>query len=77
MNLRQKINQAKKELRGLEKAATYKTNLNYQYYKRKKELSDLVNTKRQLNSYTNDEKIQNEKYKTNLQHTFVCCFCSF
>jgi len=55
LNLRQKIKQAKKELRELEKTAI--SNRNYRYFKRKKELSDFINTKRQLNSYTNDEKI--------------------
>ncbi|MDD1505733.1 hypothetical protein PVA17_23725 [Lysinibacillus sp. CNPSo 3705] len=55
MNLRQKIKQAKKELRELEKTAI--SNRNYRYFKRQKELSDFINTKRQLNSYTNDEKI--------------------
>ena len=58
LNLRQKIKQAKKELRELEKMATCKSRKNYLYFKRRNELSDLINLKRQFNSYTNEEKIR-------------------
>ncbi|MGE7843610.1 hypothetical protein ACQKNX_22875 [Lysinibacillus sp. NPDC093712] len=57
MNLRQKIKMAKKELKKLDSFPTSKSKQN----KRRQELTDLINSKRHLNSYTDDEKILNGK----------------
>lgn len=56
MKLRQKIKQAKKELRKLEELES-PTNFNFSLLQKKHELTDLINIKRHLHSYTKDEKI--------------------
>lgn len=57
LNLRQKIKMAKKELEKLDAFSPSKS----QQYLRRQELTNLINSKRHLNSYTDDKNILNGK----------------